>query len=152
MSIRIGIYDFFARVIPGGVVLAALLYILTRYFGFSTSLLSLSTTQLIALGALAYIIGFVLTPLSAPLYRKLRPKNLYQETIIQLGRELPVIEIQYKDMDWYTLLAFIKRHNMDMGLDVEHLNAVSIMLRNTSLGTFMFSVIFAIEFLFSVIF
>ena len=60
MSIRVGIYDFFARVIPGGLRLAAFLYILIRYFSFSINFIKLSTTQLIILGAIAYVIGFIL--------------------------------------------------------------------------------------------
>ena len=148
MSIRIGIYDFFARVIPGGLCLAAFLYILIRYFSFSINFTKLATTQLIILGAIAYIIGFVLTPISGFLYRCFQPKNLYKKTIEQLSQELPAVEICYKNMDWGVLLSFIKRHNMDMGLDVEHLNAVSIMLRNASLCTLLFSIIFCFEFIF----
>lgn len=77
--------------------------------------LELSTTQLLILGSIAYVIGFVLTPISGFLYRCFQPKNLYKRTIEQLSRELPTVEICYKDMDWGVLLSFIKRHNKVMG-------------------------------------
>lgn len=148
MGITIGIYDFFSRIIPGGILVAALLYLLQKDLLLSASLSNLSTLQLIALGTLSYIMGYVLTPISDPWNRLFRPKNLYKKTISELSKELPAVEMSLDDMNWYTLLAFIKRHNMPMSQDVEQLNAVSIMLRNTSFALLLFCLIFTFEFVF----
>jgi hypothetical protein len=148
MSITIGIYDFFSRIIPGGVFVAALLYILQKDSSLAINLANVSTLQFVILGTLSYIFGFILTPVSEPWYRFFRPKNLYKKTIDDLGKELPTVEMNLQDMDWYTLLAFIKRHSMQMAQDVEQLNAVSIMLRNTGFSFVCFALIFAAEILF----
>lgn len=79
MSITIGIYDFFSRIIPGGVFVSALLYILQKDPSLAINLANVSTLQFVILGTLSYIFGFVLTPVSEPWYRFFRPKSLYKK-------------------------------------------------------------------------
>ncbi|MFM7449169.1 MAG: hypothetical protein ACKO24_11285 [Leptolyngbyaceae cyanobacterium] len=148
MGIAIGIYDFFSHAIPGGVVVAAILYLLQRDLLLSTNHTSLSVQLLIILGTLSYILGYVLDPFSLFWYRIFSPKNHHKKVIEDLDKNLLSVEINLQDIDWYTLLAFVKRNNMHMSQDVERFNVTSIMLRKVSLGMLIFAFIFSFEFIF----
>lgn len=146
MTIRIGVYDFFSYLIGGGFLLGAILYVVQKFLPVSSSLLNLSTPQFLILGTIAYVMGFVSKPISSRWYGLWVPKDLYQKTVNGLKAENPRLRVDIKDMDWYTLVAFIKRNNLDMALEVEQYNAKSIMLRSVSLGFLIFSSILGLEF------
>jgi hypothetical protein len=149
MTIRIGVYDFFAHLIGGSFLLAALLYILQKLLLLPIDIANLSSIHILILGTIAYVLGYVVTPIGSIWYRFWVPKDIHQKTLSKLNKELVGIGVNLEIMDWYTLVAFIKRHSIDMAQDVEQYNAISIMLRSVSLGFLLFSVIFDIEFLFS---
>lgn len=149
MTIRIGVYDFFAHLIGGSFLLAALLYILQKLLPLPVNIANLSSSQVLILGTIAYVLGYAATPMGSIWYRFWVPKDVYQKTVSKLNQELAGMRVNLEIMDWYTLVAFIKRHSVDMAQDVEQYNAISIMLRSTSLGFLLFSVIFGAEFLFS---
>ena len=99
------------------------------------------------LGTIAYVLGYAATPMGSIWYRFWVPKDLYQRTVSRLNQEIAGMGVNLEVMDWYTSVAFIKRHSVDMAQDVEQYNAISIMLRSTSLGFLLFSGVFGIEFL-----
>ena len=147
MSIRIGTYDFFAHLVGGGFFLASILYLLQRIIPLPISVTSLSTVELLGLGAVAYVLGHVAHRLSSMLwYRFFAPKDLYQRTIQKLSQDIPSVKFNFEDTDWYTLVAYIKKHSADMAQDVEHFHAVSIMLRSTSFSLLLFGLVFGVEF------
>lgn len=149
MTIRIGVYDFFAHLIGGSFLLAVLLYIFQKILPLPVNIANLSSSQVLILGAMAYVLGYASTPMGSIWYRFWVPKDMYQKTVSKLNQELAGVGVNLEIMDWYTLVAFIKRHSIDMAQDVEQYNAISIMLRSTSLGFLIFSVVFGVEFLFS---
>ncbi|MEM9908771.1 MAG: hypothetical protein AAF921_27555 [Cyanobacteria bacterium P01_D01_bin.44] len=149
MTIRIGVYDFFAHLIGGSFLLAFLLYVLQKLLPLPVNIANLSSSQVLILGTIAYVLGYVETPLGSIWYRFWVPKDVYQKTVSKLNQEMAGMGVNLEIMDWYTLVAFIKRHSIDMAQDVEQYNAISIMLRSTSLGFLLFSGVFGIEFLFS---
>ena len=149
MTIRIGVYDFFAHLIGGSFLLAVIVYVLQKLLPLPVDIANLSSTQVLILGTVAYVLGYAATPMGSIWYRFWVPKDVYQKTVSKLNQDLVRMGVSLDIMDWYTLVAFIKRHNVDMAQDVEQYNAISIMLRSTSLGFLLFSGIFGVEFLFS---
>lgn len=148
MSIRIGLYDFFAQLIGGSFFLAAIFYILQKMLPIPISITNLSTTHLLILGVIAYVFGYATSRMAYFWYRVWQPKDLYKKTIEKLAQQLSDrMEVDIQAMDWYTLVAFIKRHNLDMAQDVVQYHAVSLMLRSTSFGLLIFTFIFCFEFL-----
>jgi len=147
MSIRLSIYDFFAYTIPGGIILAIALYIIQKYQVFSLSFSDLSTLELLGLGIFALLAGYFIDPIAKNIWYKIfRPKNFYVATMTEFNKRNPDIEILFKEMDWYISFAYIKRHSAEMAQELEHVNVISIMLRNCSFGLLIFSIVFAFEF------
>lgn len=148
MSIRIGIYDIFTHLIGGSFLLAFLLYVIQKQTPLPVDIFELSVAQLIILGIASYVLGFVATPLSSKLwFRFFSRGDLHQQAVEGLRNEIPGMEINLKEMDWYTLIAFIKKHNQDMAQDVEQFNAISIMLRSVSFSLLLFGIVFGYEYL-----
>lgn len=145
MSIRIGIYDFFAHVIPGGVLLAAILFGLRHVAPLPIDIADASTLQFLALGTVAYILGYAIDPLSKRWEKLFRPKDLYQRTVASFQAQNPKVAVQTESLDLFTLLYFIKRHSIEMSQDLDQLKAVSIMLRNTSFGLLIVALVFWVE-------
>jgi hypothetical protein len=149
MGIKIGLYDFFARTIPGGIFLFALLYILRRYQIYSFSLANISAIELPLFAICSYIVGFIIDPIANKYwYRFFNPKGqLHEKTMMEWNKNYSGMKVQTQEMPWSIPLSFIKRHNLEMAYDVERFNVMSIMLRGASLGALVFMVIFAIEFI-----
>jgi hypothetical protein len=149
MGIKVGLYDFFARTIPGGIFLGALLYILRRYQIYAFSFASISTLEVTLFAVCSYIAGFIIDPIANNFwYRLFNPgRRLHEKTMMEWNKKQPAIEIQAKEMPWHIPLSYIKRHNLEMAYDVERLNVMSIMLRGASFGGLIFTVIFAVEFI-----
>ncbi len=149
MGIKIGLYDFFARTIPGGIFLGALFYILRRYQIYAFTFTSISTIELPLFAIFSYIAGFIIDPIANKYwYRFFNPKTrLHEKTMMEWNKRYSGIEVQSKEMPWSIPLSYIKRHNLEMAYDVERFNVMSIMLRGASMGALFFTVIFAIEFI-----
>lgn len=148
MTIKIRAYDFFAYTIPGGIFVAAFGYILHKYQWIPISLANLSTLELVVLVGLSYLVGYFVDPLvSKSWYRLFRSEDLFERTMTEFNKRQPSLEVNFRDMDWYIFFAFIKRHDNDMALDIDRLKVINVMLKNSSLGLFVFAVIFLLDFI-----
>jgi hypothetical protein len=149
MGIKIGLYDFFARTIPGGIFLGALLYILRRYQIYNFTFAGMSTLEISLFAICSFVAGFIIDPIANKfLYRVFFPKGRHEEkTMIEWNKKQSGFEVHPREMPWYISLSYIKRHNLEMAYDVERLRVMSIMLRGASFGAGIFTVIFAIEFI-----
>lgn len=146
MSVKLGLYDFFAQLIGGSFFLAAILYVLQKVMPIPVTILGASTSQLVILGTIAYVIGYATSRIAYYWYRLWSPKDLYRQTIEGLSQELrEKMEVEIRELDWYTLVAFIKKQNLDMAQDVVQYHAISMMLRSTSFGLLVFAAIFFVE-------
>jgi len=56
-------------------------------------------------------------------------------------------EIDFKDGDWRSLLAYIRTRDFELASDIDRQNAVSIMLRNVSLGLLLFAINSLLQFI-----
>lgn len=148
MTIKIRAYDFFAYTIPGGIFVAAFGYILQKYQLISIDLANLSTLQLLILAGLSYLVGYFVNPLVyKSWYRLFRSEDLFERTMTEFNRRQPSLEVNFLDMDWSIFFAFIKKHDSDMALDIDQLKVINVMLRNSSFGSFVFAVIFFLDFI-----
>ncbi len=146
MGISLDLYDFFAHLIPGGFVLMAFLYEFQEAWLRSPAFAKLSTAQLFGIALLAYVLGYVINPLSKYWYnlfaRKTNSFGQAENAAKSLCKDYPQINIDAQALSWYVSLAYIKRHNLPMALEIERLNVTHIMLRGISLGLLIFSFAF----------
>lgn len=143
MSIQVGIYDFFARAIPGGFYIIATLYLswtlgLVRFDVDSTNL---TFIQLIIFVFSAYIIGFVMDTLANKLWARFFKSDNSPEVALNSFKEKhDDLDILFKSKDWAILLANIRVKNLQLAGEIDKYNATQIMMRNISFG-FLFLVL-----------
>lgn len=147
MSFRIGLYDFFAYMIPG------VFYILVAAFGLNifgfvdinqTSLNNFSLfTFFILLGA-GYVLGLLIDTIAYKWLHLFKGKSQVarERTFVAFQVQFPELELQFNPKDWSIILQAIKIQTPDLLADIEKHNALSIMLRNLSLGLFITSLLF----------
>ncbi|MGD1862933.1 MAG: hypothetical protein ACFB0D_00110 [Phormidesmis sp.] len=136
MAISLSLYDFFAHLVPGSVFLIAIMYGFQETWMKSPAFTTFTTAQLIGLGLVAYVLGYLIDPLGNRWYRFFRkntPKfGLSEEAAVALQKNHPNIVINPRAMSWYVLLAYIKRQNLPMAQEIERFNVTHIMLRGIS--------------------
>ena len=115
----------------------------------SPALTSLSTSHLLGLALIAYILGYIIDPLGNRWYRLFRknmPKfGLSEKAAIALQKNHPEIVINPRAMSWYVLLAYIKRHNLPMAQEIERFNVTHIMLRGISFSFLSLAIVCCIK-------
>ena len=135
MSIRIGIYDFFAYTIPGTLYLIATVYI-CHTAGLCTVdrqwLHSISTVEAILFALVGYVVGLLLDPLAKRWYGLFKPKNLSKAMLDEFVRKHPTFAIKFGGDDWYIVLSHLRRVSDETAYNIERLNATNILLRNVS--------------------
>ena len=154
MSVSLGIYDFFAYIIPG------LLYLFTfneflRVIGWKFinigMLLQVGQTPNITFAILilivAYLAGHILEPLAYYFYCEfiynLRHKRkVYDKQLQYMKERYPNLNIRFNPKDWNILFAFIRQRNFDMAKILDKFQADSIMLRNIAFGSLILTLIY----------
>jgi hypothetical protein len=145
MGISLDLYDFFAHLIPGAFFLMAFLYGFQADWLRSPEFATLNPAQLVGLGVVSYLIGYIVDPLANRWYRCFRPGSdfhMSQWAVKSLMQDYPWLKIEPQALNWYVLLAYIKRHNLPMAQEIERFNVTHIMLRGVSLGLLAFAVVF----------
>jgi len=149
MAISLSLYDFFAHLVPGGVVLMAFLYAFQESWLRSPSFSALTTAQLLVIALLSYILGYVVDPLANRWYRLFRQKGtghvVHQKSAESIAKYYKHISVDSNAMGWYVLLAYIKRRNLPMAQEIERFNVTHIMLRGISLGAMFFALVFCVK-------
>jgi len=150
MSIKLGIYDFFAYMIPGGIAIAAFLFILINHFGLIVDYTQLSATHILLFGILSYLCGYVVDAVSGRIWLNFfYPKNHFEKTINEFNERNPFIKVSLKTMDWYIVFTYIKKQSIEIADTIDKLNAQSKMLKNSGFGSLIFSIILLVEFFYS---
>jgi hypothetical protein len=144
MSIRMGIYDFFAYTVPGGLYILTIVYS-AMTFGLATIdihyLSTLSAIQAIVIAFAAHITGLVIDPIARLWYRVFMRSYLPQKVLDEFKATHANLDVKFQAKDWPILLAFLKRENVDVATDIEKNNATRIMLRSISFISIVNSVI-----------
>jgi hypothetical protein len=138
MNIRLGIYEIFSRIVPGGVYMLAIWQLLT-ILGVITidlqAINSLSLPAFIGLVVVAYILGGAFDILSPVLLRLFKKPGLGVRSLLAFKkRHQDRWTIDFEDEDWSILLAYIRTRNMELASEIERYNAISIMSRNIGTG------------------
>jgi len=137
MNVRLGIYEIFARIVPGGFYLVALVQtaVVMGWITFDWSTINqIGLLPSLGLTFVAYLLGTVFDILSPTWHRLFKVKDLSAIELQALKTDHPDWTIDFEDKDWPVLLAYIRRQNMELGSEIDKYNAQAIMLRNVSLG------------------
>ncbi|MFZ2360610.1 MAG: hypothetical protein WA040_14820 [Anaerolineae bacterium] len=154
MSIKLGVYDFFAYTIPGvfylliGIVALAL-------FGVTNvdlqTVNSLSLVGAVLLAGAGYATGLVMDPLAMRWHGRFGPRQREKiEAFGELMADYPHLTPRFNAHDRSLLLAFLRRRDMELVGEIERYNVNCIMLRNLSLGLALMSLLFVAYFVFVV--
>jgi hypothetical protein len=153
MNLRLGIYEIFSRIIPGGFYIAAIAQLLAT-LGVITmdwqSINDLSFGASVAFVVVAYVLGGALDNFALALFRLFKRPGFSTRSFAafkEQNRHRWIIDFEGKD--WPILLAFIRTKNLDLAGEIDRHNALSIMLRNVGLGLFMMMINFGLQFFLS---
>lgn len=153
MSIRVGLYDFFAYTIPG------VFYLLVAWFGLTTfNIIGLDLTILndlsifiilILLGA-GYILGQLVDPVAYNWlsFRKGSNEKARQKAFDAFGQNYPWIKLGFAPEEWKIIHYILKMNSPEVEKDLDQLNAIGIMMRNFSIGLLVTAVLFMLTFIF----
>ena len=145
MSLKLGAYELFGRIIPGAFYLAVFAQAgaLAGLYKLDINAISqLSLAAILVLGFIAYILGTAFNLLSTLWIRLFRPKDPIETALDKFRKRNPDWNIHFKASDWYVLRAYIRRQNLALAEDViERPNAFSLMLRNISLAMIFLAVV-----------
>jgi len=147
MSIRLGIYDFFAYTVPGGLYILLLVYSLQefQFIAIDFRSVDLSLMQIIIYAVLAYVVGLVADPIvNKSWYRLFKREGLHKSALRELKDRYPDLEFNFTSKYWPVLLAYMKKEDIDTAVEMERHNVTNIMLRNVS---FIFLVLSLIQFI-----
>lgn len=142
MSIRIGVYDFFANTIPGGLYLGIFIYILISWGILPSSLLpQLSLELVIIIIVAAFILGSLMAPISRVWFRLFKPKNMSMKALTEFKSVHPELgtRIEMRAGIWAILMTHIRRNDPNAIDVIERYSATNIMLNNFSFGLIMLS-------------
>lgn len=148
MNIQLGIYELFSTIIPGCVYLVSITEILIMSGILKLEKLDiaviadLSFILAIILLLTAYLLGIVLSPFGLFWYKRFKRKDQSSASLKEFKlRHQGRWNIEFEDVDWHILLAFVRSKNLDLARENERHLAGSIMLRNISFGFFLLAII-----------
>lgn len=147
MSIRIGLYDFFAFTVPGVFYLLIVGYTLALFqvpTGNYGALNDLSISSFIVLVGAGYITGQLVDPIAYGWMRLFYGPNTRQRVwaFHHFQQVHPRLVPNFEVTDWEILLQMLKAKHPDVASEVEMHNVASIMLRNISLGFTILAIVF----------
>jgi len=150
MSVRIGLYEFFAYTIPG------VFYLLIAGFAASifgllpitwSTVNDLSLTSLIILTGAGYVCGYLMDFFAYRLARPFRPKATVEATLQSFEKQHPWIRKNFTYSDWGILTHMLKQLPNDSVANLEQLNATSMMMRNIGFGFLLLALVFILYFI-----
>lgn len=135
MSIRIGIYDFFAYTIPGGLVLLIITGVLDTLGiqGLWEQLKGLNTLQILIFLVACYLTGFASNPVFTKWSTWFEPRHFEEDVLARFKARNPAIPIEINPADWPVWFASIRRENLEMAVEIDRNMAISKMIRSLSL-------------------
>lgn len=137
MSIRVGLYDFFAYTLPGIFYLAIIGFWLNTVGLLLVDFSVLKDFSLVVLfvtlGA-GYIIGVLIDPVAYSWMRLFNKRNrdVTKLAYDEFTQRHSWVNLKYEAKDWGILLRAVKSVSMEAAADVEQHNVAFLMLRNIS--------------------
>lgn len=146
MSITMGIYDFFAYVVPGLIYLFLLNDFSSRMEWVSFDLMqvnsqiSIGTIGVVALAA--YIAGNVFDVFAHWFCFSLLTRKNMSETVLQeFKKQYPELNVAYRPKDYHMLFVLLRARNPTFTQTIDRFEANSILLKNVSFASLLFAVI-----------
>ena len=158
MSVSLGIYDFFAYMIPGLLYLFAcnefLRAIGWRFLDIGAWMQAGQSPNIllaIPLLLVAYLTGHILDPVAYNFYSEFiyglrHRRKVYDKQLQYLKEIYPGLEIQFRPKDWNVLFALIRQRNPETAKFIDKFQADSIMLRNIALGALLLTLVYMVSF------
>ncbi len=143
MTIQLGIYDFFAYAVPGGLYLLLLTYLLASFSGGKfdfASLSNLSLVQTLIFTVIAYLAGLVVDRIAVFWYRIFEPRQLEDKVLEKLKQRYSNLEFRFQGKDWAVLIAYLQREKPETTSEIHRFNAIHIFLKNASFAFIILSV------------
>ncbi len=149
MNVRIGLYDFFAYTVPGGIYLFTITYVLARVEIIQMNQriedFAVSATGVILITIASYTSGLLFDFFTSKWVRLFRGKNFPQKILDEFRLRYPYLDIKFRALDWQILFARIRQESPENGSAIEQNNVTNLMLRNLSFGFAVLCVIQLVE-------
>ena len=149
MPIRVGMYDFLSYTIPGGLYLFLVFYSLITFnvFTFESNSIEFSLFQIIVLAIVSYVIGHIFNPITRFIFRPFHKplevqKKALNECKEKYSARYPNIEIKFDIRHIPLMVEYLRKEKIDIAMEIERFNSISIFLRNVSGFFGAFSVVF----------
>jgi hypothetical protein len=150
MNVRLGIYEIFSRIVPGGFYIAAIYQFLTvlGLAKFDWQMLNnISIISSIGLVIIAYILGEAFDRFSVLWFRVFKKRGFSGRVLAEFRQNHQRRwNLDISDDEWPVMLAYIRTKSLDLASEIERHNALSIMLRNVSLGLLLMTISSVIQF------
>lgn len=134
MAIRIGIYDFFAYTVPGGLMI--LLGLMGVYWWAWQEvwdvIRSLNTLEVFIGILVSYLIGLIMEPVFAKWSDIYTKKDFRVNLIASIQKRNPDLNVSINPSEWAIWFASIRRESLDLALEIDRWMAVAKMLRGVS--------------------
>jgi hypothetical protein len=153
MNIKLGIYEIFSRIIPGGLYIVAVAQFLIIVGVINLDLQSLNNLPAaitVGLIVVSYILGGAFDNLAISLFSLVRKTDISAGSLDAFKKKhQDRWHIDFEDQDWSILLAFIRTKSLDLASEIDRHNAISVMLRNFGVGLLVIAANFLIAFFIS---
>lgn len=143
MSINLGIYDFFAYLVPGFLYL----FLINDFFarmGWASYDLAQANQQ-IGIGTIgavvlaAYIVGHLFDFFAHWFcYSLLTRKSMAETALEQIKRQYPALKIAFEPKDYHLLFVLLRQRNPQYTQTLDRFEANSILLKNVSFAAVLF--------------
>jgi hypothetical protein len=133
MSINLGLYDFFAYIVPGCVYLFIFNELLKLTHSAYVDISRIENAgQILILGILAFIAGHVMDYISYYLWTRFWGRRKPDDALKFLRERHTSQHIQFEKEDWRILSAAIRLYDTNLYSEIQKSNVESVMLRNLS--------------------
>jgi hypothetical protein len=150
MNVRLGIYEIFSRIVPGGFYIAAIYQFLTVLGLVSFDWQTINNISIIAsigLVIIAYILGEALDRFAVVWFRIFKKRGYSHRVLTEFKQShQDRWNLDISDSEWPVMLAYIRTKSLELASEIERHNALSIMLRNVSFGLLLMSISSVIQF------
>ncbi|MEZ4828975.1 MAG: hypothetical protein R3C61_22215 [Bacteroidia bacterium] len=134
MSLKLGIYDFFAYTIPGGLVLIILFG--TLELSNVSELISfvgeLSFTKLFIFAICAYLNGFIFDSIISKWAKIYQKKDFVGYAFAEFKDKYPKRELRFDPYEYPIWIAGMRRENLDLAIEIDRFMALSKMVRGVA--------------------
>ena len=150
MNVRLGIYEIFSRIVPGGFYIAAIYQFLTVLGLVSLdwqTINNISIISSIGLVIIAYILGEALDRFAVVWFRIFKKRGFSYRVLTEFKQShQDRWNLDISDNEWPVMLAYIRTKSLELAGEIERHNALSIMLRNVSFGLLLMTISSVIQF------